>query len=143
MSETERVVEILGGKKLLGAAPKTPLELVSVMRRGVPYRSFQAAADELDVTVTELDKYLGLKQRTLHRRKGDRLSSEESERFLRLVRLAARAEEVFGSERSSREWVRLPNRELGGVSPIEMLDTDVGFDAAMRVLGRFEYGVYG
>ncbi len=100
MSEMEAVVEILGGKRALGAEP---------------------------------------------RRESDfgRLSPVESERFLRLVRIVARAEHVLGARDAALDWLRTPNPALGGEKPISLLDTGIGADAVNEVLGRIEYTVYG
>ena len=47
----------------------------------------------------------------------------------------------FG-EAGARQWLEEPNRALGGASPLEMLDTDVGAEAVRDVLGRIEDGVF-
>jgi putative toxin-antitoxin system antitoxin component (TIGR02293 family) len=144
MSHTERVVELLGGRKALGAnLPRTELDLHPLVVRGLPMRAFDLASRELEVSQQDLDRFLNLKPRTLaRRRKEHRLSVVESERFLRLVRVVARGEEVLGERASARAWVRRPNRALGSRAPFELLETDVGFQAVMSVLGRIEHGVF-
>lgn len=144
MSHTERIIELLGGKKALGTdVPTTELDLHPLVVRGLPIRAFDAASRELEVTTEDLDHFLHLKPRTLaRRRKEHRLGTVESERFLRLVRVVARGEEVLGDRTAARAWVRRPNRSLGSVTPFELLETDVGFEAVMNALGRLEHGVF-
>jgi putative toxin-antitoxin system antitoxin component (TIGR02293 family) len=145
VSETERVVAILGGGRALGArtAPKTEFDLIALVRKGVPYRALASAKAELDVSNEDLS-LLGMKKRTLARRRGEeRLTADESERLVRLARVAARAEEVLGDRGAALRWLRKPNRALGQASPLELLDTDLGLDAVLGVLGRVEHGVFG
>ncbi len=67
---------------------------------------------------------------------------KESEKVLRLIRVSTRADEVLGDRETAREWMQIPNRALGMQSPQELLDTDIGADAVLDILGRIEHGVY-
>ena len=141
MSQAERIVELLGGEKALGA-PRTEMDFVRMVRGGLPYGSFERARALLDVSVKELSAALGLKVRTIARRRvRARLDPMESERMLRLARVIARAEEVLGDRDAAHGWVRTPNQALGGSSPMAVLDTDIGAGAVLKVLGRVEHGV--
>ena len=68
--------------------------------------------------------------------------TKESDRAYRLVGIAARAEDVLGSAEKAREWLTRPNRALGQVSPLSLLDTDEGARQVEAVLGRIEHGVW-
>jgi putative toxin-antitoxin system antitoxin component (TIGR02293 family) len=144
MSDTARVVAILGGGRAFGrTAPRTAFDLIALVRRGLSYRALASAKEALDVSNDDLSRFLHLKKRTLARRRGEnRLTADESERLVRLARVAARAEEVLGDRAAALRWIRKPNRALGGVSPIALLDTDLGLDAVLDVLGRIEHGVF-
>ena len=41
MTASARVLEILGGPKVLSARPKTDLDFIDLMRRGLPYRALK------------------------------------------------------------------------------------------------------
>jgi putative toxin-antitoxin system antitoxin component (TIGR02293 family) len=49
---------------------------------------------------------------------------------------------VFGERAKASRWLHNPNRALGGVSPLSLLDTDLGTREVEQILGRIEYGVY-
>ncbi|HEY6909219.1 MAG TPA: MbcA/ParS/Xre antitoxin family protein [Myxococcales bacterium] len=68
---------------------------------------------------------------------------EATERFLRLVRMVARAEHVLGARDAALDWLRTPNPALEGEKPISLLDTEVGAESVNEVLGRLEHTVYG
>lgn len=116
--------------------------LVERVRQGVPWADFAAAMEKLGLTQREAALILHLPERTLARRRTGRLDQQEGERFLRLLRLWCRSVEVLGTEEKAWRWLERPNRALGGVIPISLLDTDFGTQAAEDVLGRIEYGVF-
>ena len=49
---------------------------------------------------------------------------------------------MIGNEEKAVEWLRTPNRALGGARPLDQLDTDPGARAVEDILGRIAYGVY-
>ena len=143
MTAAARVMKLLGGPDVLRAKPKTDLDFIAVMREGLPFGALQHTIDALDIPLTEASRILRLNLRTLSRRKHSaRLSQGESERVLRLARVAARASEVFRDTVRARAWLREPVRALGSVAPMDLLDTDIGTAHVLDVLGRIEWGVY-
>jgi putative toxin-antitoxin system antitoxin component (TIGR02293 family) len=144
MTETERIVEMLGGRRTLGVVPKTEFDFIGLVRKGLPFKAFQKALAAVGVSDMDLSRTLRLPARTLARRKqaARPLSSMETERFLRFIRALTRASEVLGDLASALTWIRAPNRALGSVPPEELLDTDIGARSVMDILGRIEHGVY-
>lgn len=143
MATPARIIQLLGGPRVLGESPSTNTDFISLVRRGVPYGSLRETTAALHLTMRELTDALHLKGRTLARRRhGSRLTPTESERVLRLARVAARAESVFQDRARAHTWLRRPNRSLGGAVPLELLDTDLGGDSVLDVLYRIEDGVF-
>jgi len=66
----------------------------------------------------------------------------QSQKVCHLARIFALAEEVFSNDRVAQNWLKRPNRALGGAIPFELLDTDAGTQQVEEVLKRIEYGVY-
>ncbi len=142
--EAAAIAEVLGGRKVLGRIVKSPDELTQLVRRGLPASSLTALAGKLRVGNIVLSRKLGIPQRTLTRRlsQHSRLTAAESDRTVRLARVYANAVEMIGDEEKAAEWLRTPNRALGGERPLDQLDTDLGARAVEDVLGRIAYGVY-
>ena len=142
--ETQAIAEALGGRKLLGKTVANADDLAQLVRRGLPASSVAALAEKLDVGKAALSRMLGIPQRTLTRRvsQRSRLSAAESDRTARLARVYAQAVEMIGDERKAVEWLRTPNRALGGERPLDQVDTDCGARAVEDILGRIAYGVY-
>ncbi|HXZ78663.1 MAG TPA: antitoxin Xre/MbcA/ParS toxin-binding domain-containing protein [Terriglobales bacterium] len=142
--ETQAIAEILGGRRVLGRAVKNRDDLARLVREGLPANSVIALAEKLHIGNIVLSGKLGIPQRTLTRRlsQHSRLTAAESDRTVRLARVFASAVEMIGDEEKAVEWLRTPNRALGGDRPLDQLDTDLGARAVEDVLGRIAYGVY-
>jgi putative toxin-antitoxin system antitoxin component (TIGR02293 family) len=140
-----RVSALLGGPDLLQPVPRTYLDLAQSIRQGLSYAAYQNVAKETGLTTDEAVSALAIPRRTLFRRKAEgTLDVASSERVMRLARVWARALEVFHEDQEAVGlWLRAPLRALGGVSPLSVLDTDVGALEALDVLGRLQDGVFG
>jgi putative toxin-antitoxin system antitoxin component (TIGR02293 family) len=141
-TDAANVLAILGGRKALGSTPRTSGDFIALVRSGLPYSSLRSATKALAFSLQDLEGSLHLSSRSLHRRRGARLTPVESERVMRLVRVAARAGRVLGDMPAALDWLVSPNRALGGQPPIELLDTDLGTEEVLQVLGRIEFGIY-
>jgi len=141
---TASVAEILGGKKVLGRSVTRSSELAQLVREGIPAQALLVLAERTGLRQADVSSRFGIPQRTLTRRlaQHSRLSASESDRAVRLARVYSNALETLGSEEKAAEWLKTPNRALGGGRPLDQLDTDPGVREVEDVLGRIAYGVY-
>ncbi|MCK5688466.1 DUF2384 domain-containing protein [Myxococcota bacterium] len=144
-----RTVSLLGGPKALGKIETTGA-LVERIRAGLPASSMDALLKAVStklplLTRADLLSTLKIAKRTADRKKaeGALLDAVQSDRLVRIARIAARAEEVLGDIEKATQWLVSPNRGLGAQKPIEMLDTEIGAEQVDDVLTRIEFGVYG
>jgi putative toxin-antitoxin system antitoxin component (TIGR02293 family) len=140
----ESIAEALGGRRVLGRAVTSADQLADLVRRGLPATALKVLAEHLELGNTALSQKLGIPQRTLTRRlsQRSRLTAAESDRTVRLARIYAHAVEMIGDEDKAVQWLRTPNRALGGERPLDRLDNDVGAREVEDILGRIAYGVY-
>lgn len=120
---------------------KDSREAVEATRRGLAV----AAVDELlnagRASVAEIDR-LVLPRKTLsHRRKIGMLTSEQSDRLIRLARVIAATEETFGSQEKAALWLRRPTSAFDGETSISLLDTDEGSRQVEHLLARIDHGL--
>ncbi len=116
-------------------------ERIEAIKAGLPYELFEELADRLDVSTTDLARVIGVPARTLQRRKAEgAFPQDESDRLFRIVRLLERANEVIGAE--GPRWLVTPKRFLGGATPLDTADTEVGAWEVHQALGRLEHGVF-
>ncbi|HVL69674.1 MAG TPA: antitoxin Xre/MbcA/ParS toxin-binding domain-containing protein [Vicinamibacterales bacterium] len=142
MASDDYIGEVLGGASV--AREQGAAALRDRVRRGLPYRSFDAVRTRLQLSVPEAAAILHMPPRTLaRRRQARRLDPLESDRLYRLARVAAYAFTALGSEPKGAAWLRRPNRALGGEAPLALLDTDAGARQVEALLGRLEHGIPG
>lgn len=136
-------VNLLGGERVLHAIPRVMMDWIPLVRHGLPSAAVDAVLSQTRLTQTELARALAIPERTLARRKREgALSPEESAKLLRLVRVLERAAMVFDDADDALSWLRSPNAALGGVTPLSLMDTELGADGVLDTLGRIEHGVF-
>jgi putative toxin-antitoxin system antitoxin component (TIGR02293 family) len=81
-------------------------------------------------------------RRTLAHRKSRRelLTQEESDRLVRVARIASLAEEVFGDDAKAGRWLRKPKSRFDGKTPFELLFTEAGARMVEEMLLQLDYG---
>ena len=113
------------------------------IQAGLSFRAVRNLQNALDLPLEKIATFLGMSRATLHRRKTQgKIARDESEKLVRYQRLVKRAEEVFGSAASAREWLIHSQPGLGNVKPVEFARTELGAREVENLLGRIEYGVY-
>jgi len=143
MISSARLVTALGGRKVFRGRQASYSTIVDRVRAGLPYAALEALAARFSIPHEAACRLLHIPPRTLARRKKDRrLRADESDRLLRLGRVAARAEEVLGTADKAARWLGKPNRALGGKVPLAQLDTDIGAHQVEEILGRIAHGFY-
>jgi putative toxin-antitoxin system antitoxin component (TIGR02293 family) len=140
----QEAFRLLGGAKTLKTRKRTPDVLVSLIRQGFRPATLAAVADNTNIPLSALLRLVALPLRTWHRKakEGEPLSLAQSDRLYRLVRMVARATDVFDDREVAVGWMLGSNRALEGQSPLDVLDTEVGEEQVRTLLGRIEYGVY-
>ena len=137
------VETLLGGRRVLRVAPRSSLDWVKMIRKGIPAAAVESLTRMVGVSQSELAATLGIPERTLARRKREgMLTSEESAKLLMLARVVGRAHEVFEDLNAALNWLKSPNAALSGAAPLSLLDTDIGAESVLDTLGRIEHGVF-
>ncbi len=124
------------------SAPTTDLDLAELAEGGVETDRVGRLRQQ-GLTFAEVGQ-LVISPRTLkHRRaRGERLSQEETDRLLRVVRVLAFASHVFGEQEKAVRWLRLEDDRLNGRAPLQLLGTEAGGRAVEGLLWQIDEGVY-
>ena len=140
MSEA-RVVELLGGRKTIGADVRRELDFDPVIRRGFYYKVVLQFKKNTDLPKTVLAELLGISTRTLDRMdRNDRLKAAVSDRLYRTAKVFALAEEVLEDRRQALEWLSSEQAGVGNKVPLDLLATDAGTREVIDELQRIEHG---
>jgi putative toxin-antitoxin system antitoxin component (TIGR02293 family) len=110
-------------------ARATPQSLTALSQHGY-------SQDEIHMLV--------IPKRTLARRIASKepLSVEETDKALRLERMASLATRVFGNPDKANRWMRKPKRQLGGETPLAYLSSEAGARIVEEMLDRIDYGIF-
>lgn len=111
------------------------------------------ALDRLQVGVIDRLSAQGLKwdelsfiiaRRTLtHRReKHEPLTADESDKAIRLARLIALANTVFGEQARAMQWLRNPQRRFDGKTALDMASTEHGARLVEDALTQIDEGYF-
>lgn len=119
----------------------TGLEAVREIRSGLPVERVDEAIRDGLLTAVEVDQIAVPRKTLAHRRQIGRLSVEQSDRFARLLRMIATAEDVFGTRQKAAQWLRRPTTALDGQAPLQLLDTDAGAREVESLLIRISHGI--
>jgi len=141
VNELRAVVAGLGGEQALGRRLSNDHDLRDAIREGFRPAVVERLMRASGLTLKELATALDLSPRSLQRRRRTgRLARYESDRLYRLARIVALADEFLGNHERAMQWLKRPNRALGGTAPIAAIDTELGARQVENVLGRIAYG---
>jgi putative toxin-antitoxin system antitoxin component (TIGR02293 family) len=92
---------------------------------------------------SEIDEVV-IPSRTLQHRRSrrEKLTMEESDRVLRIIRVLSSAEAVYGSRERALALLRKPQARLEGRSPLSLLKTDTGSRIVEETLIQIDEGMY-
>jgi putative toxin-antitoxin system antitoxin component (TIGR02293 family) len=126
---------------VIALASESPLKRIEMVRTGLPALVLEETAAALGISKSALMKAAGIPVSTAgaQQRTGKPLSPEDSEKILRILRVARRAEEVFGDQDRGREWLTSDVPALGR-RPLDLLDTQDGYELVIDELGRIVFG---
>jgi putative toxin-antitoxin system antitoxin component (TIGR02293 family) len=138
MIAPESIADILG----LESTIRSVSDLEAAVLAGLPKSSLDnlSARLHVDRKIASAYKFKIVPQATWKRR-GKRLSAEESERTERLARVLAHAEFVWDDRDQAREWMSKPHRELQDSTPLEAARTELGARRVEDLLDKLFYGL--
>jgi len=92
---------------------------------------------------SEIDAVV-IPSRTLQHRRSrrEKLTVEESDRVLRVIRVLSLAESVYGNRERALDWLRKPHARLDGRTPISLLKTDTGSRIVEELLIQIDEGMF-
>jgi putative toxin-antitoxin system antitoxin component (TIGR02293 family) len=141
MSAHVSPIEIVGGTAVVGPANRPGMDIVHLVRRGLPIAAVQFVLDSGRLTSTEMDSVVLPRKTLANRRRLGNLTPEQSDRLIRVARVLASAEETFGSQQKAAIWLRRGTTALAGEKPLALLDTDEGAREVEVLLGRIGHGL--
>lgn len=129
---------------LLGVEASDWPKLMRMAARGLTYDALEHFQQNTGIAYEKLLAWVQISPRTMARRKQQRrFLPEESDRLFRASRVFGKALELFEGDRdAASEWMLTPQPALGGETPIDVAQTELGSREIENLVGRIEHGVY-
>lgn len=126
----------------IGVSPKSEFDLAKIVEKGLPTASIARLREE-GLTFSEISGIV-ISPRTLKHRKARRepLSHEETDRVVRVARIIALAENVFGNRDKALRWLRSKDDHINERTPLSMLHTESGGRLVESMLWQIDEGIY-
>lgn len=118
--------------------------VIKAVKRGLSYNAVTTLQEKSGFSLEQISDIIRTPLRTLARRKkAGRLTSDESERLMRLEIAFSKTLELFdGSQDAAQHWLSSPAKAFGGETPLAMLQTEFGAREVEDLIGRLEHGVF-
>jgi putative toxin-antitoxin system antitoxin component (TIGR02293 family) len=137
MTQTNQIV----GRKLGASSIRSDRDLAALVDRGLPATAIKSLVRD---GLSDAEAYqLIVPRRTLAHRvaKHQPLSKDESDKAVRVARITAMGEQVFGESERAWRWMRKPKRRFDGKTPIEMLATEAGARLVEEMIAQIDDGL--
>lgn len=136
----ETVFRKLGGRQGLGTDVSSEADLARLVHRGIRL-SVLGHVERAGFSKREIEHFI-IPARTLRHRKTKRepLTLDESDRVVRLTRIQAMAEDVFGDIEKANRWLRAELGILDGKSPLEVARSESGARLVEQILAKIDWG---
>ena len=143
MTET-LVINLLGGKRAIGAKIERELDFDEEVRRGFRPEVFVSFKKNTKLSNSVLSRALGVSARTIDRLvmvKGNaRIKPAVSDRLYRIAKIVALAEGVLEDREQALEWLSSKQAGLGNRVPLDLVETEAGTREVEDEMQRIEHG---
>ena len=115
-------------------------DLARLVEERLPLTSVESLSSH-GMSVEEIYSFIVPRRTLVHRKsRHEALTHDESDRAVRIARIASLAEEVFGNDAKAARWLRKAKTRFEGRSPFEPLRTEAGARLVEEMLLQLDYG---
>ena len=126
---------------MVNVSLKTAVDVVRLTRNGVEPKAVDQLIEQ-GFSKAEVSWIVPARTLSHRRQKKERLTSEESGRWLRAARLQALAREVLGSDEKALHWLHKPRSLFDQLSAMELMKTEAGAQLVEEVLSQLDAGYF-
>ena len=127
---------------LVAAEPLAGSVAIAAIRAGFSAAILKEASHFFDVPDARIQDIAQVPASTASRlqKKQARIDPAATERVYRMSTVTRMAIDVFEDQAAAIAWMRQPNAALGGVAPLELMDTEPGAVSVREVLNAIATG---
>jgi putative toxin-antitoxin system antitoxin component (TIGR02293 family) len=129
-------------RQIVMSDPVIGMPAIDRIREGLPAEIIRSASAFFGVPQTRIQQIVQIPASTAGRLEKAKapLDPAVTERLYRIAEVAHMAVAIFGSPEAATQWMRQPNPALGGVAPLDLMDTEPGAAAVRLVLNALATG---
>ena len=127
--------------KMVDVPLKTAVDVVRLTQKGIEPQAVDQLIEQ-GFSKAEVSWIVPARTLTHRRQKNERLTSEESGRWLRAARLQALAREVLGDDEKALRWLHKPRKAFDQLSAMELMKTEAGAQLVEEALGQLDAGYF-
>jgi len=128
------------GAKLGLDSLQSDRDLARVVQQRLPVSSV-AALRAHGLSEAEIYQLIVPRRTLVHRKtRKEALTQDESDKAVRIARIASMAEEIFGDNAKAGRWLRKAKVRFEQRSPLDMLMTEAGARLVEEMLLQLDYG---
>lgn len=120
---------------------RNQLDEVALTQAGIAPTAVEKLAKSI-VSINELGWVIARRTLTHRKNKGERLTPEESGRWLRAAKICALSEEVFGDKEKASTWLHKPRKAFNGQNAITIMQTEAGAKLVEDTLNQIDAGYF-
>jgi len=122
--------------------PATEDEILRIVEQRLATSVIKRLAT-LGLERAEIDAVV-IPSRTLQHRRSrrEKLTVEESDRVLRVIRVLSLTEFIYGGRVRALAWLRKPHARIEGRTPLSLLQTDTGSRIVEQLLIQIDEGMF-
>ncbi|WP_437614162.1 type II RES/Xre toxin-antitoxin system antitoxin [Erwinia sp. V71] len=129
--------------KAAGLNSADGVEILHQIHEGLEGQIANRIAKWAHISQLDFRKMTGIPNTTFNRSLKDRFTANQSEKIVRVIRVLARAVELFeGDKQAAQKWLNEPNRALNWKTPSELTSSETGAYEVINLITRIEHGVY-
>jgi putative toxin-antitoxin system antitoxin component (TIGR02293 family) len=123
-------------------APATEGEILRIVEERLA-PSVIKRLSALGLERSEIDAVVIPSRTVQHRRsRREKLTVEESDRVLRVIRVLSLTESIYGNRERALDWLRKPHARLDRRTPLSLLKTDTGSRIVEELLIQIDEGMF-
>lgn len=109
---------------------------------GLAFSALRQASAQTGFAIKDIQQTIGMSERTYERRRSaGKLTTDESDRLARLLRLFDMSRGIFADNAAAGAWFKRPRAAFDGMTPLEMAKTETGGRQVEQLLGNLAQGV--
>lgn len=138
-SAYSRALARVGG--MIEGSLNNALDEVRLTQQGIAPSAVDSLAQSL-LTVSELNWVIARRTLSHRKSKGERLTPEETGRWLRAAKITALAEEVFGNPEKASLWLHKPRKAFNSQNALTLMQTEAGARLVEDTLNQLDAGYF-